>query len=140
MLCLCLETAEGRGPTKKLAPGPWAARGASVGSLVPDHIFKSISKRMFKTLLSTREVWASNRGSVKSDTVSATARHRCNASTEQRHPGAKPRRWAPSLVSCHTLIRCKNGSSMKNWFVFSRGKKFNDAARAQLVENLAGPH
>ena len=40
-----------------------------------------------KTLQSMREVWGSNCGSVKSDTVSPTARLRCNASSELYCPG-----------------------------------------------------
>ena len=43
-------------------------------------------------LLSVREVWGSIPGSVKSDTVSPTVRHRCDVSWELCCTGAKPQR------------------------------------------------
>ena len=42
--------------------------------------------------LSVREVWHSNPGSVKSETESPTAHHRCDVPSELCSPGAKPRR------------------------------------------------
>ena len=56
------------------------------------------------TLLSVKEVWGSIPGLVKSDTVSPTARHRCDASSELCYSGAKPRRWIPPLVTCFGVI------------------------------------
>ena len=56
------------------------------------------------TSLSVREVWGSIPGPVKSDTVSPTARHRCDVSSELCSPGAKPRRWVPSLVTRFGVI------------------------------------
>ena len=47
---------------------------------------------------------ASIPGPVKSDTVSPTARHRCNVTLELCCPGAKPRRWAPPLVTSFGVI------------------------------------
>ena len=47
---------------------------------------------VFKTVLSVREVWGSIPGSVKSNTVSLTTRHRCDVSSELRYPSDKPRR------------------------------------------------
>ena len=43
-------------------------------------------------------------GSVKSDTVSPTARHRYDVSSELCCPGAKPHRWTSSLVTCVGVI------------------------------------
>ena len=51
------------------------------------------------TLVSVREIWDSNLGSVKSDTVSPTARHRFDVSSELCCPGVEPRRRAPPLVT-----------------------------------------
>ena len=51
------------------------------------------------TLLSVREVEGSIAGSVKSDAVSPTARHRCDVSFELCCRSVKPRRLAPSLVT-----------------------------------------
>ena len=56
------------------------------------------------TLLSVREVWGSIPGSVKSDTVSPTACHRCDVSSELCCQGAKQRRWAPLLVTRFGVI------------------------------------
>ena len=42
-----------------------------------------------RTLLSAREVLGLNPGSSKSDTVSSTARHRCDISSELCDPGIK---------------------------------------------------
>ena len=39
------------------------------------------------------------------DTVSPTTRHRCDVSSELCCPGAKPRRWAPQLVTRFGVIR-----------------------------------
>ena len=38
-------------------------------------------------------------------TVSPTTRHRCDDSSELCCPGAKPRRWAPQLVTRFGVIR-----------------------------------
>ena len=46
-----------------------------------------------------QEVCDSISGSVKSNTVSSTARHCCDVALELYKPGAKPRRWAPPLVT-----------------------------------------
>ena len=37
--------------------------------------------------------------SVKSDTLSSTARHRCDVSSEPCCPGVKPRRWTQPLIT-----------------------------------------
>ena len=58
-----------------------------------------------KRTLSVREVWGSIPGPVKSDTVSPTTRHRCDVSSELCSPGAKPRRWAPQLVTRFGVIQ-----------------------------------
>ena len=49
-----------------------------------------------KTSLSVRKVcgFGSIHGPVKFDTVSPTARHRCDVSSKLCWPGAQPRRWA----------------------------------------------
>ena len=57
--------------------------------------FNRTDSPVVKTLLSVREVWGSNRGSVISDTESPTACRRCSVSLELCRLGAKPRRWAP---------------------------------------------
>ena len=57
-----------------------------------------------KCALSVREVWDSIPGPVKS-AVSPTTRHRCDVSSELCCPGAKPRRWAPQLVTRFGVIR-----------------------------------
>ena len=59
--------------------------------------FEDISS-LVTTLLSAREVWGSNSGSVKPGTVSPTVRQRCDVSSKLRGPGAQPRRMTPSLV------------------------------------------
>ena len=39
-------------------------------------------------------------------TMSPTARHRCDVSSELCFPGAKPRRWAPPLLTrCGVILR-----------------------------------
>ena len=60
--------------------------------------------QLLSTLLSLREVWGSIPGPVKFDTVSPTARHRCDVFLELCHPGAKPRRWTPPLVTRFGII------------------------------------
>ena len=50
-----------------------------------------------KRTLTMREVWDS--------IPSPTTRHRCDVSSELRYPGAKPRRWAPQLVTRFDVIR-----------------------------------
>ena len=51
-----------------------------------------------KILLLVRKVGGLIPGPVKLDTVSPTARHRCDVSSELCCPGAKPQRWAPLFV------------------------------------------
>ena len=53
---------------------------------------------VLKHTLSVREVWGSIPGPVKS----AQCRHRCNVSSDQCYPGAKPRRWP--CYSLHTSV------------------------------------
>ena len=53
--------------------------------------------------------------SVKSDTTTATARHRCDVSSELCCPGAKLRRWAPPLVN---TLWWNTASIIKIWFWF----------------------
>ena len=48
--------------------------------------------------LQVQEACGSIPGLVKSDTMSPTACHRCDVSSELCCPGAKPRRWTPPLV------------------------------------------
>ena len=60
--------------------------------------------QLLSTLLSLQKVWDSIPGSVKSDSVSPTVRHRCNVSSELCCPSAKPQRWAPPLVTRFGVI------------------------------------
>ena len=67
--------------------------------------YRSISL-VAKTLLSVREVWGSNTGSVKLDTVSPTARHpRCDVSSKQCSPVATSRRQAPPFITRFCVSR-----------------------------------
>ena len=63
--------------------------------------FDSVSFRrdssVIETLLSMREIWGLNPGSVKSNTVSPTARHRCDVFSALCCPGAKP--WKRAHLS-----------------------------------------
>ena len=52
-----------------------------------------------ETLVSAREVLSLIPGPVKSNTMSPTARHRCDVSSELCCSVAKPRRWIPPLVT-----------------------------------------
>ena len=60
--------------------------------------------QLFTTLLSVRDVFGSILGPLKSDTVSPTARHRCDVSSELCCPGVKLRRWTPPLVTRFGVI------------------------------------
>ena len=57
-----------------------------------------------KRTLSVREVWGLIPRAVKSS-VSPTTRHRCDDSSELCCAGAKPRRWAPQLITRFGVIR-----------------------------------
>ena len=58
-------------------------------------------------------------GWVKSDTVSPTARHRCDVSSELCCPDAKQRRWTPPLVTRFGAISRKwITKTVKIWFDF----------------------
>ena len=50
-------------------------------------------------------IGAGGLGSGQIYTVSPTTRHRCDVSSELCCPGAKPRRWAPQLVTRFGVIR-----------------------------------
>ena len=67
-------------------------------------VFADLLAQLFKTSLSVREVWVSITGAVKSDTVSPTARHHCDVSSELCCPGAKSRSWAPTLATRFGVI------------------------------------
>ena len=58
-----------------------------------------LSSQWLKTSLLVREVLGSILGLVKLDTVSPSARHRCDVSSELCRPGANPRRLIPPLVT-----------------------------------------
>ena len=69
-----------------------------------DYLTGGLPQTVFKTLLSVWEVWGSNPGSLKLNTVSPIARHRCDYSSQLCYPGAKPRRWAPPLITRLSVI------------------------------------
>ena len=59
----------------------------------------------WNTALLATDVWGSIPGPVKSDAVSPTARHRWDASSSELCcPGAKPQKWALSLVTHFGVI------------------------------------
>ena len=60
--------------------------------------------QFYGTSLSVREVWGSIPGPVKSNTVSPTARHRVDVSSELCYPSAETRRWAPPIVPLFGVI------------------------------------
>ena len=45
------------------------------------------------------EVMGALRGTIKSDSVTSTTRHRCNVPSELYCPDAKPWRWATPFVT-----------------------------------------
>ena len=51
-------------------------------------------------------------GPVKSNTMSPTARRRCDVSSELCCPGAKPQRWAPILISLFGVIPQVTGKNL----------------------------
>ena len=57
----------------------------------------------FKTTRTMREVWVRFLGR-SNQSRSPTARHRCDVSSELCCPSAKPRRWAPLLVTRFDVI------------------------------------
>ena len=50
------------------------------------------------------EVLGALPGTIKSDSVTPTASHRCNVSSELRCPDAKPWRWATPLITRFVVI------------------------------------
>ena len=58
-----------------------------------------------KRTLSEREGLGFDSRTGQIGTVSPTTRHRCDVSSELCCPGAKPRRWAPQLVTRLSVIR-----------------------------------
>ena len=62
---------------------------------------------------SARKVWGSIPGSVKSDVVSPSARHRCDVSSELCCPGVKPRRWMSAAWPSGSKRRFYDGHDRK---------------------------
>ena len=78
-----------------------------------------------------RQVWGFIPGSVKSDTVSLTARHRCDVSLELCSPGAKLSRWAAPLNSCFGVI--PRVYLKFNFFIFFHGNNQEPKKACMLV-------
>ena len=81
-----------------------ASKRRKVIKIKPLTRFYLLVSSVAETLLSVQKVCCSNPGSVKSDTVSPTARHRCDVSSELCCIGAMPRTRVPPLVTRFGVI------------------------------------
>ena len=70
---------------------------------VPHHCTSGVSKFKARAIGAGGLGFESRAGQI--GTVSPTARHRCDVSSELCSPGAKLRRWAPQLVTRFGVIR-----------------------------------